>query len=278
MHADKIIQKYILDKQIHRALKGSNLPYRKVTKAIDSIALDYPKLTPRICAVGVDTTYFGKSAGVSIFRDVTNNVILHWIFVTRENITTYATGMQYLESQNITIAGIVVDGFRSFYNAYANVYPIQMCQKHMADIVRRHITRRPVLEASQELKRIVDRLYMSSQREFTMEFEHWLMKWENFLKERSYFEGGRWGYTHGRLRRAVFSLKRYLPYLFTYEKYPILPKTNNSIEGFNSGLKDAIRIHRGLRVDRKIKLIHYYLRKMAEFEWGNVKKPTRFVN
>lgn len=213
---------------------------------------------------------------MTIFRDVTNKVILHWIFVERENMKTHVRGVQYLEQNGITILGFVVDGFWGFYARYSSSYDIQMCQKHIADIIRRYITRKPKLQASKELKTIIDKLSSVSKRTFDLEFDSWLHRWQDFLKEKSYPEwGAGWFYTHGRLRSAVASLIKYRGYLFTFEKNRRLPNTNNSIEGFNSGLKSAIKIHRGLRNDRKVKLIHFYLREKSVFKWGE--KPTRNV-
>lgn len=230
---------------------------------------DYLILVPRSCVVAIDTTYFSRDFGVTIFRDVTNNVILHWIFVERENVATHNTGIRYLEKSGIKIIGFVVDGFWSFYVQNHHFYDIQMCQKHIADIVRRYITRNPKLQASKELKEIIDGLSDMSERTFDLQFNLWLTKWSEFLKEKTYTEGSdKWFYRHGRLRSAVKSLVKYRPFLFTFERNHWIPKTNNSIEGFNSGLKSVIKIHRGLRRDRKIKLIHFYLKEKSTFEWN----------
>lgn len=195
-------------------------------------------------------------------------MILHWIFVERENTATHSTGIRYLERSGITIIGFVVDGFWGFYVKNHHSYDIQMCQKHMADIVRRYITRNPKLHASRELKGIVDKLPNMSEKVLNHEFNSWLTKWDTFLKEKTYIEGSnRWFYTHGRLRSAATSLVKYRPFLFTFERSHWIPSTNNSIEGFNSGLKSVIKIHRGLRKDRRIKLIHFYLKEKSFFKW-----------
>lgn len=163
--------KYLFDKQIHKALVKRGIKYRDVQKAIDQLEFSFPELTPRSCVVGVDTTYFSRNFGVTISRDITNNVILYWIFVERENMKTYIQGVKYLERNGITILGFVVDGFWGFYVRYTSCYDIQMCQKHMADIVRRYITRKPRLQVSKELKDIIDKLSLISQKTFNLEFD-----------------------------------------------------------------------------------------------------------
>ena len=273
LHTKKFIERYLFDKQIYRALIKQGVSYKTVQKAIERLDYRYPKLIPRACVVAIDTTYFSRNFGVTIFRDVTNNVTLHWVFVERENMKTHIEGIRYLKEKGIIILGFIVDGFWGFYVHYYKRYDIQMCQKHMADIVRRYTTRKPKLRASKELKAIVDKLSNLSKHGFSLRYDSWLQRWAEFLKEKSYQEGSdKWVYTHQRLRSAVTSLNRYRSFLFTFERNRWLPNTNNSIEGFNSGLKAAIGLHRGLRRDRRIKLIHCYLREKSKFNWG--KRPT----
>jgi len=90
----------------------------------------------------------------------------------------------------------------------------------------------------------------------------WYKKWEEFLKERTLnSETVKYHFTHPKTRRAFFSLKRNIDYLFTFYDYPELkiPNTNNSIEGYFSYLKKKVNVHNGLRKDRKIKLVFYLL-------------------
>jgi hypothetical protein len=56
-------------------------------------------------------------------------------------------------------------------------------------------------------------------------------------------------------------LERNLPYLFTYQKNPELeiPNTTNSLDGFFTHLKDKVKIHHGLRRDRRYKMIEEIL-------------------
>ena len=206
---------------------------------------------------------------MTIFRDVTNGKTLHWCFVQKENLNSHERGIKYLEDSGITILGFVVDGFWGFFVRYNTKYDIQMCQKHMKDIVKRHITTTPKLQASKELKKLLKDFTEMTQNGFNLQFDAWLFKWKEFLKERSYNEETRrWGYTHGRLRQAVGSLIRYRRFLFTFEKNHWLPNTNNSLEGFNSALKDFTKPHRGLRGDRKAKLVHEYLKQDSKFTWS----------
>jgi hypothetical protein len=46
-----------------------------------------------------------------------------------------------------------------------------------------------------------------------------------------------------------------MPYLFTYHRHPDMPNTTNSLDGLFAHVRDKLRLHRGLRWDRKLKLI-----------------------
>jgi len=64
------------------------------------------------------------------------------------------------------------------------------------------------------------------------------------------------------IRSAYRSLKRFLPYLFTYQKYPNLdiPNTTNLLDGgCFSPLKDKLKVHRGTSKEIKRKMIIFFI-------------------
>ncbi len=109
-----------------------------------------------------------------------------------------------------------------------------------------------------ELLAIVNTLTASTEAEFTLKFKEWCEKWDAFLKEKSLNEKtGRYAYTHRKLRGARDSIKRHLPNLFTFERYPELhiPNTTNSLDGSFTKIKNSIAIHAGLAREQKIKMV-----------------------
>lgn len=137
-----------------------------------------------------------------------------------------------------------------------------MCQFHQKQIVKRYLTSNPKLKAGIELKEIVDRLTITNKSSFEFWITTWFNKWKNFLNEKTINDETRKKqYVHRNLRSAYNSLKSNLDYLFTYEDHPQIPNTTNSLDGSFSHLKDKVRLHRGLRLDRKKKLIEEFLRK-----------------
>lgn len=64
------------------------------------------------------------------------------------------------------------------------------------------------------------------------------------------------------MRSAYRTFKRNLAYLFTYESVENLPKTNNGIKREFTHLKTALRVHTGLKLTNRMKIIsHYFILK-----------------
>jgi len=178
-----------------------------------------------------------------------------------ESISEYQKGREIIEKQGFKIKAVVLDGRPGVRNLFMDI-PIQMCHFHQKQIVLRYLTRNPKLEASIELKQIIQSLSRTREPEFTQELMAWHDKWNNFLKERTVDPiTGKWHYTHKRIRSAYRSLKTNLPYLFTYQRYPELnmPNTTNSLDGSFAHLKEKVGIHRGLREPIKRKIIEQIL-------------------
>ena len=92
---------------------------------------------------------------------------------------------------------------------------------------------------------------------------NWHTKWETFLNERTKDAAtGKSRYTHRRLRSAYRSLKTNLPWLFTWYDNPTLniPNTTNAIDGHFADLKNKLRNHNGLSLQRKKKFIDEFLK------------------
>jgi len=100
--------------------------------------------------INMDTTYWGRHFGLMMIKDAFRNKILWHKFVRDESVSDYLEGIDWLRSNGFRIYGIVCDGMRGLFPAL-KIYRLQMCQYHMIQIVRRHLTSKPDLEASVEL-------------------------------------------------------------------------------------------------------------------------------
>ena len=82
------------------------------------------------------------------------------------------------------------------------------------------------------------------------------------MKEQSIWKRNKSYYTHKRLRSAYISLKTNLKWLFTwYDNIELeIPNTTNAIDGHFSDLKNKLRNHNGLTIERKKKFIDEFLK------------------
>lgn len=192
-----------------------------------------------------------------IFREPNLKRNLIWKEIHQETPGQYEQLKLELEIMGFNVKAVVLDGKRGARQVFSGI-PVQMCQFHQIAIINRYLTRKPILEASQELRRIALRLTSSTKKEFIQLLDDWYEKWQEFLKEKTINPfTNKWCYTHKKLRSAYRSLKTNLPFLFTYQKYPELtiPNTCNSLDGSNTTLKSLLRIHRGINRQSRYKII-----------------------
>jgi hypothetical protein len=204
----------------------------------------------------MDCVYFRRVCCYLVIRNWYEKKNIFFKRIPYETIDDYVSAINFLESQKFIIDGIVVDGRKGVFEALSPYYPIQMCQFHQKQIVRRYITNSPQTPAAIELKEIVKELPNCDRQWFEILLDIWEAKYGGFIKQRTINqETKRWFYTHKRLRSAYRSLRKNLPYLFTYQTVKGMPNTTNSLDGFFAHLKDAVSIHRGLKLRRRTKLI-----------------------
>lgn len=207
----------------------------------------------------MDSSGFGDF-GIMVWRSPELKRNLHVKVVLSETIDEYRSGLKYLIDLGWEIKAIVSDG-RGLNQDFFGL-PVQMCHFHQVKIITKYLTKHPILTPNIELRHLALKLTRTDKASFTGWLDDWYQKHQDFLKEKTINEEtGRWVFTHRRTRSAYFSLKRNLPYLFTFQDHIELdiPNTNNSMEGTFSYIKKKVNIHSGLRKDRKIKLIFYLL-------------------
>jgi hypothetical protein len=255
----------VFGKQTYKQLSEfNNISVRTAQRSIDKVVVKLDTMQAGQTVIIMDTCYFGRGFGVMVFRDYSARKNLYWKYVEHESIAEYVSGIEYLKAGGWQIKAIVCDGKRGLFHAFGGI-PVQMCQFHQVAIVTRYITKNPKLPAGKELKQIVQLLTKTDRESFVGAINDWNEKWENFLKEKTYAQLNKrkWHYTHHRLRSAYKSVKYNLPYLFTwYENLRLpIPNTTNSLEATFSNLKNKIRVHAGLKMSRKRKLIDQILSK-----------------
>lgn len=217
--------------------------------------------TPQPTVFIVDTTFFGKTWGVCVFRAPHLKRNIWWTDVLKEVMATYYYGRKILEERGWTFTAVVIDGRRGMIRVFEGM-PIQVCQFHQMRTVTKYLTRKPETPEGQSLRRIMLQLPKSTEKEFTKLLIEWKKLYPHILTDKTYILGtNRWYYTNKKTRSTYLSMERNLPYLFTYLRYPELniPNTTNSLDGSFIHLKDKVKIHHGLRRDRRYKMIEEIL-------------------
>lgn len=205
-------------------------------------------------------TFWGRAYGVMVFRSPTLKRNLWWHESFQETPWIYGDGLRALQRQGWIITGAVIDGKRGVTQVFEREgIPVQYCQFHQVKTVTKYLTRKPKTDAGKELRALTLQLKDSTEDQFRAALEAWYLRWERFLNEKSpapHKKRG-WEYTHKRIRSAHRSLKENLGRLFTYQQYPDLglPNTTNTLDGMFSQIKNRLAVHRGLRRDRRFKLI-----------------------
>lgn len=261
-----LCREYVSGKQSARQLaKKYHRSRQWILKQLKNIRSATTIINPQKEVIIVaDATFFSWSDGILIFREPNTKTNLIWQEIGNESPWAYACLKTKLEQQGYMIKGVVLDGKNGVREVFQGI-PVQKCQFHQIASIIHYLTKRPLLQANQELLQITYQLAKSEEAYFSNLLLNWNDKWSTFLKEKSYDMDGHWQYTHRRTRAAFRSLKTNLPYLFTYQKYPelCLPNTTNSLEGFNTTIKQLVGLHRGLSRRQRYKMTCQILNKKA---------------
>jgi len=235
--------------------------YPTITKLLDAAELPEKTHRPRTVVLVVDATYFGREYGVLVARDPNAHENLYVAELRHETKLEYAVLRQTLENFGYIIEAVVLDGRRGIPKVFEGI-PIQICQYHQWSIVRRALTTRPKLDSHKALLSIARLIAKSTEAQMRSMLARFEGTYRTELNEKHLCSHcGKPVYTHRKLRSAYRSLTTNLPLLYTCQKYPDLhiPNTTNSLDGTWNALKTHVNVHRGLRLDRRFKVIRAYL-------------------
>lgn len=188
-----------------------------------------------------------------------------WAWIENETKEAYSLLRANLTMRGFVLSGVVLDGRTGIPRVFSDI-PVQICQFHQLQIVRRKLTLRPESKAGQDLLSFVFTIAHTNEKVFNEGLQKWYTEYEEFVNAKTYtLDTKRWRYTHRRVRSAYLSLKRNSPFLFTYQKYPHLniPNTTNSLDGYWSRLKNLLSAHRGKSKERIRKIATEILRKQT---------------
>ena len=268
----QLYHEYSHEKQTYNELSIKHwLSTRSIQRYLDSYQWEYEIINPQEIILLVDTTYFGDW-WLMVFKDAITTDILLMKIVDYETNEQYSNWILELINQWWRILAMVVDGRKWLLNK-ERWFPVQLCNFHQQQVVRRLISNNPKTQAGKDLKRINNVLHQTDRESFELWLSEWYEKHKQFVEER--WIDTRWKkyYIHKKLRSAYYSLVRNSKYLFVYQNYYdiiVIPNTTNGLEWVFSHVKYKVNLHRWLRIDRKKKLVIHIMKTR--------KKPHLFVH
>ena len=253
--------------------------YRRSLYAIRCLLGAYqpPQLRHMARAVTVimDVTYFG-AWGILVALDPNaqpkqqENTVLYWVEVQgTERTLDYEVATDTLESLGYHVQAAVIDGRRGVRQMLEHKgIPVQYCHFHQLQTITQCLTKRPKLIQNKALRTIALTLTHTTKEAFVLALDDWHDTYGEWLKER-YCDPttGRTRYQHDRTRRAYFSLRRNLDYLFTYQDEQLtgnpvngyaIPNTTNALDGRFGVWKDKLKDHRGCSKQLKITMLRSF--------------------
>ena len=200
--------------------------------------------------------------GAQVRKDHLSGQILWYKFISgRETAADYREGVEWLTARGFRVRAVVCDGLKGLRGTFPKC-KFQLCQFHQVMTVRARLTMHPKLPASRELLALALTLCRTDKKSFIGVFGEWEAKWADFLNERAEGADGRTHYVHKDLRGAYLSLKRNMPWLWTWYDWSELeiPNTHNALEALDSALKTKLNLHRGMNAERRKIFIQDFLK------------------
>lgn len=264
----KLFLKWLFGKQAQSEMPGEGRTFRRKTSQFWDIWPLPPRIDSPRDVVYVDGIYISRKACILICCD--DRYVLGWYLCRYENARAWKTMMARIAEPIM----VVSDGGTGFAKALKKTWPHakhQRCLFHVFCQVKRYTTSKPKTAAGIELYVLAkDLLHLETKGEmesWVTRFIEWMQKYNRFLSQLTYDEYGNSRYTHERLIKAQNSIMRLLKEntMFTYfdeglkKELDKIPRTNNQIEGgINSRLREMLRAHRGLSVERRIKAVFWW--------------------
>jgi len=134
-----------------------------------------------------DATFYGKrkdKLGTLVFKDDITKEILLTKHIESELSADYNLLLNQLLKLGYTILSVTTDGKRGLQKLFKE-FPMQMCHFRQAKTLRRYITKRPRLQASKDLKKIMYRLTETNEKNFTKKLDEWYEEYKDFIQEKS---------------------------------------------------------------------------------------------
>ena len=258
---------WLFSKDSQSDMPGEGRTFRRKTARFWDIWPLPPKVEETKDVLFLDGIYLGRKVCILICCD--DKHVLGWYLCRYEHAGAWIALMRRIAEPRM----VVSDGGTGFAKALKKVWPNakhQRCVFHAFCQIERYTTSRPNTLAGLELYGLAkDLLKIKTKKDaeiWVQRFFDWIKKYQKFLEEMTVDERGNKRPTHERLLKAERSLLKLIREntLFTYLEAELTddfaaPSTNNRIEGgVNSRLREMLRNHRGLSIERRIKAVYWW--------------------
>ena len=263
----QIFLNWLFGKDPQSTMPGDGRTFRRKTSKFWNIWPMPPKVEDSRDVVFLDGIYLGRKACILICCDEKN--VLGWYLCRYEHAGAWMALMKRIAEPRM----VVSDGGTGFARALKKIWPRakhQRCTFHVFSQVKRYTTSRPNTLAGLELYHLAkDILKIESKEEagkWVERFIGWTKKHQAFLSQMTIDENGNRRPTHERLLKAQRSILKLIKEntMFTYLDEELTrdfkaPSMNNRIEGgVNARLREMLRNHRGLSIERRIKAVYWW--------------------
>ena len=218
---------------------------------------------------GVDGKWLKRLGVFLLHRNVTTGENLYWSFHPGETYPALLTDMaEFMELLGKTKPEAVISDWKgAIVNAVTAAFgdiPHQRCLTHVTRTMETLLPQKSLLTATLELRTIGERLIKINSwfevKLWLKRLDSWYCRYGHLLKERTKNPQTKrgWWYTHGNLRRAWRLLTDNSNPFFQFLDHPILPKSNNSLEGTFSQAVNKLINHRGMKLNQQVAFLNWY--------------------
>ena len=264
----KVFLEWLFSKERQKDMPGEGRTFRRKTAKFWNVWPLPPVVEANREVLFVDGIYLSRHACILICCD--REHVLGWYLCRYEHSGAWIALMSRIAEPEL----VVSDGGSGFAKALRKTWPHakhQRCVFHAFCQIKRYTTTQPKTAAGIELYALSkDLLHIEtkeSAEKWVDMFVDWMARYSLFLSQLTYDEYGNTRFKHERLIKAKNSIIRLLKEgtMFTYLDGSLqaeigkVPSTNNRIEGgTNAGLREMLRNHRGLSVERRIKAVFWW--------------------
>lgn len=269
------VNRYHLWQENQQSRKSLSVTFKSFFSRPLSAGEVWEVLSPQLSSswvYGVDGKWLKRLGVFILHRNVTTGENLYWSFNPSESYTALITDMAKL-LELLSLNGgrrpiaTVSDWKGAIVNAVTAGFgeiPHQRCLTHVDRTAKALLPQRSPFEATLGLREIGKQLIkINSWVEvdtWLKQLAGWYGRYGFMLKEKTKNPETKrgWWYTHGDLRRAWRLLTDYQKPFFEHLDCPILPRSNNSLEGTFSQAVNKLINHRGMAINQQVSFLNWY--------------------